>query len=349
MAKTKKILNEYHSDGSVEGREKLRSLIVVVLNGEVAPQVAGQANCTTLATTTQVMSQDVSMCFSEAKESVFSNAHPCLFEFEGKNYPNAMVCFIAQQYTDQPQMMDLLIQCETIEEALTLAELTPMTSQRKLSWENSHAQYLNKEDVMMHVQKAKFDQNPELKAQLLATGRAYLVCQGNDHYFSDNFDGTGQNNLGICLMRLRGEYGGVGIVQPCINYQSEIQGLQSRCNLITDQLFSDIIQTIFLQCIDNDHFESIRALSCVNTHWNGYAIDFWRRFDLKQFCPELTILDAQALGIEINDEPHINCLAILKSFKKLALCIEKNAGLTLLTMPKGLTFNQLRKMALLHK
>jgi len=50
----------------------------------------------------------------------------------------------------------------------------------------------------------------------MATGSAYL-CEHlpsarKDTFWSDAFDGAGGNNLGICLMRLRGEYGGTGVV-----------------------------------------------------------------------------------------------------------------------------------------
>jgi uncharacterized protein (TIGR02452 family) len=66
---------------------------------------------------------------------------------------------------------------------------------------------------MQFVLQAKFDQNPQLKKLLLATGDAYLVM----HTDKDNFWGDGGtvgqgNKLGELLMGLRGQYGGKGVV-----------------------------------------------------------------------------------------------------------------------------------------
>jgi endogenous inhibitor of DNA gyrase (YacG/DUF329 family) len=69
---------------------------------------------------------------------------------------------------------------------------------------------------MRRVLRAKFDQNPHLKTQLVSTGRAYLNEHnpqiGRDRFWSDNNDGSGLNMLGKLLMELRGSYGGVGEV-----------------------------------------------------------------------------------------------------------------------------------------
>jgi ribA/ribD-fused uncharacterized protein len=61
-------------------------------------------------------------------------------------------------------------------------------------------------DIMRQVLKSKFTQNPELKAQLIATGDAELI-EGNN--WNDRFwgvcRGKGQNHLGKLLMEVRAE------------------------------------------------------------------------------------------------------------------------------------------------
>ena len=65
--------------------------------------------------------------------------------------------------------------------------------------------------AMMHVLKAKFDQNNELKELLIQTEDAYLLehktTKGKgEPIWSDNCDGTGRNWLGLQLMLLRETY-----------------------------------------------------------------------------------------------------------------------------------------------
>ena len=63
-----------------------------------------------------------------------------------------------------------------------------------------------KEDVMYEVCRAKFMQNPDLKARLLSTGTVQLV-EGNN--WNDRewgvCNGEGKNKLGKILMRIREE------------------------------------------------------------------------------------------------------------------------------------------------
>lgn len=65
-----------------------------------------------------------------------------------------------------------------------------------------------KEEVMLTALRAKFLQNPDLRARLLATGDARLVEHtANDRYWGDGGDGHGQNRLGALLERVRAEAG----------------------------------------------------------------------------------------------------------------------------------------------
>ncbi len=63
-----------------------------------------------------------------------------------------------------------------------------------------------KTDIMYEICKAKFSQNPELKAKLIATGDKHLE-EGNT--WGDKIwgtvDGVGENRLGKILMKVRDE------------------------------------------------------------------------------------------------------------------------------------------------
>ena len=51
---------------------------------------------------------------------------------------------------------------------------------------------------------AKFSQHPDLKQLLLSTGDAIIIEHTkNDNYWGDGGDGTGRNQLGKTLMRVR--------------------------------------------------------------------------------------------------------------------------------------------------
>lgn len=87
--------------------------------------------------------------------------------------------------------------------------------------------------AMMKVLRCKFNQNPKLKAYLLATGSAYLIehtpVKGRDAFWADDCDGSGQNMLGKCLMWLREELGGVGEVpNPYARNPSYSQALTNK-------------------------------------------------------------------------------------------------------------------------
>lgn len=75
---------------------------------------------------------------------------------------------------------------------------------------------LGRDEAMLTVLTSKFS-DPDLKQGLLDTGIAYLLehnqKKGLDAYWSDDFDGTGDNTLGKTLMQLRANLGGAP--SPC--------------------------------------------------------------------------------------------------------------------------------------
>ena len=82
---------------------------------------------------------------------------------------------------------------------------------------------------MIEVIKIKFS-NEEYKKVLLSTQNAYLVehnpVKNRDSFWSDDHDGTGKNILGLLLMELRENLGGVGVVAPPKEYTEWISSLE---------------------------------------------------------------------------------------------------------------------------
>ncbi len=310
------------------------------------------ADCTSLVGRTETISQNKLdfVSFTEAPTCAFANAYPCKIEFGGKHYQNATACFLAQKYTDQPRIMELLTDCETAEEALFLSSTCPMTDARKLSWENPDARHANKYDVMMHVQRAKFGQNSNLKEQLLSTENLYIACQGYDPLWSDGFNGTGQNQLGLCLMQLRKEYGKDSIVPQSTGYKFQIQALNERCILIMTGIPGDITHQIFLQCFSNNDITGIQALACTNKHFYTNITMIIEKLDLAQLCPLLKIVsaeEAQKYGFTAQSAPIFPKLKLIEAYQEMAPHVEGNAGVSYFdfTLPEELTLRQIVEIA----
>jgi N-glycosidase YbiA len=63
---------------------------------------------------------------------------------------------------------------------------------------------LIKEDIMYNALKSKFTQHPKLMSELLSLkGCLIIEHTKNDNYWGDGGNGTGQNRLGVLLMKLR--------------------------------------------------------------------------------------------------------------------------------------------------
>lgn len=93
------------------------------------------------------------------------------------------------------------------EDRIEFASLNPSLAKRKgrhvklrSDWEEV------KDSIMKDIVRAKFTQNNDLKAKLLATNDEYLI-EGNtwgDKYWGQ-VNGIGQNKLGLILMEVRDE------------------------------------------------------------------------------------------------------------------------------------------------
>jgi ribA/ribD-fused uncharacterized protein len=127
----------------------------------------------------------------------FSNFAPFPFRLKNKDWPTSEHYFQAQKFPGTPS-----------EEEIRRAK-SPMVAARmgrsrqrplRKDWEAV------KDQIMLDALRAKFGQHENLKALLLGTGEVRIVEHtANDRYWADGGDGSGQNKLGLLLMRLRSE------------------------------------------------------------------------------------------------------------------------------------------------
>jgi ribA/ribD-fused uncharacterized protein len=113
-------------------------------------------------------------------------------------WPTSEHYFQAQKFNDLPEYQEQIRKASNGQNAANLGR----SRQVKLrdDWEAV------KEDVMMVALRAKFTQHESLRKLLLETkGKNLIEHTANDSYWADGGDGTGQNRLGVLLMRLRDE------------------------------------------------------------------------------------------------------------------------------------------------
>lgn len=124
---------------------------------------------------------------------------------------------------------------------------------------------------------------------------------------------------------------------------------EGRCVSHTNGLPLEIIQFIAMQCLPSSGVAGFMALSYTNVHCYIGTQKLLNKRNLIQLCPGLTILDGNTLKYKGDDEPCIDKLSVFKYFWKFAPYVENNAGLTLMTKFKDLTFNQLMEFAKMKK
>ena len=128
----------------------------------------------------------------------FSNFHMSPVLIDGVEYPSVEHWFHCMKTFNVKRR-------EQIRAATSAGKAAKMGRARKATvlrndWETI------KDDVMYRGCLAKFSQHPNLWAVLDGTGDAVLVEHTkNDRYWGDGGDGSGRNQLGKTLMRVREE------------------------------------------------------------------------------------------------------------------------------------------------
>lgn len=175
---------------------------------------------------------------------VFGNFFPRQFIYDGIIYLTAEGAFQAQKDPSQRHRFVNL----TGEEAFKLGrQVTPCSN-----WHNI------KRNIMLNILIAKFS-DPQLKELLRLTGNAYIVehCErkGRDSFWSDDYDGSGQNELGKILMEIRQIFFGVPIPSCPQEYWQKIANksisgdLCKKCNTNKQNPGRSWCQPCYLQSI----------------------------------------------------------------------------------------------------
>ncbi len=118
--------------------------------------------------------------------------------------------------------------------------------------------------------------------------------------------------------------------------------LNASTSSFSPYLQQDMIHEIFFKCLSKGDIACINSLCLVNVHHYIFLMHLIDTVNLKVHGPwDLSFLDAETLGIDIEDEPQITNRTLLKSYQKLVRGVEDGAGVTRLTMYKGLKLNYL--------
>ncbi len=126
----------------------------------------------------------------------FSNFYSAPIELDGHVWPTTEHYFQAQKFISDETHFNNVLKLDTPIKALMYSG-TYRSSVRS-DWANV------KDDVMFKACMAKFQQHSKLKELLLSTGDRTLVEHTKkDPYWGDGGDGTGRNQLGITLMKVR--------------------------------------------------------------------------------------------------------------------------------------------------
>ena len=139
------------------------------------------------------------IAFYKVSESYgeLSNFAPFPVEIDGTVWPTTEHYFQAQKFPGTPR-------AEAIRRAVSPMIAARMGRSRQYPLRPDWEQVKN--EIMYSTVLAKFTQNDALRELLLATGDAEIVEHTkNDSYWGDGGNGSGRNELGKILMRVREE------------------------------------------------------------------------------------------------------------------------------------------------
>jgi len=126
----------------------------------------------------------------------FSNFAPFPIELDGQSWPSAEHYYQAQKFTD----VALQEKIRTAKKPVIAKKLAQTHRNRtRADWAEA------KDEVMERA----VEQHAGLRELLLSTGDEVLAeAAPNDYYWGVGADGTGQNRLGLLLVRIRSELRG---------------------------------------------------------------------------------------------------------------------------------------------
>ncbi|KAF9245398.1 hypothetical protein BU15DRAFT_41154, partial [Melanogaster broomeanus] len=130
----------------------------------------------------------------------FTNFSPHDVMYKGKRYPTSEHLFQASKFLDaHPQIAERIRTCGK-QPMQAFDEAHKHQSAVRSDWAQVHV------EKMETALKLKFTQHSSLKKLLLGTGNAELVEDSpRDWFWGIGADGSGSNELGKALMRLRHE------------------------------------------------------------------------------------------------------------------------------------------------
>ena len=130
----------------------------------------------------------------------FSNFAPFPIELDGQSWPSTEHYYQAQKFTDAA----LQEKIRTAKKPVIAKKLAQKhRNKTRADWAEA------KDAVMERAVRCKFEQHASLRELLLSTGDEDLAeAAPSDYYWGVGADGTGQNRLGLLLMRIRSELRG---------------------------------------------------------------------------------------------------------------------------------------------
>lgn len=146
------------------------------------------------------MSEDKVLFYEPYDENGYlCNLSPYKVVYDGLVWPTSEHCYQAQKHRDF-DYKERIRMAETPEEAIILGRDETSKSYRHDDW------YSVRVEIMHDIVLAKFQQNEDIRRELLATGNKQIAEHtSNDSFWGDALDGSGQNWLGRILMQVREE------------------------------------------------------------------------------------------------------------------------------------------------
>ncbi len=135
--------------------------------------------------------------YFETSYFCFSNFSAYKLTFKGVTYPTSEHAYHAQKFEDE-SIIDEIKNANSPLDAIDVA--LKYKDKVKLNWNEL------KIDTMCEILREKVKQNHYVKDILLGTGNEEIIEDSPDNYFwGSGKDGSGQNNFGKVLMKIREE------------------------------------------------------------------------------------------------------------------------------------------------